>query len=554
MMRLVRRTIFFSLIIFSGFVSRALAANDVLLPLPFENGTSKTEYQWISDSFTVMMADLLDTPGLVVLSPEEVAAAYEKAGLRSGAPMTRAGEIKLAETLQANLALVGAYEVLEDKNTKTISITAKLIDTREGRVKPYTFSGLLSDLQAMQGILAWNILYERDPALPYSQDQLRRRAKMVPPKAYEFYVKGMQAPDLKSREIFVKRAIKEYNEAEPVGHYAQALFQLGLVKFKNKEYAEAERNFRELIKDDPYYLEGLFYQGLAANYQNRFDESLESFEKLVAILPLVEVLNNAGVVALAKADLPRAIMSLQRAALSAQKDDTIRFNHGYALWKNKNYDAAVAEFKSVVTANPRDGEAQYLLAKCLKASGREQESVVADQEARKYLANYAKWEVLTDVEKMTKIPNLSRLKTDFNRATFYKLIRKQSYSLGTPSVQSRRAVQSLEQARHYLNEKRDAEALTELQNAINGDPTLAEAHYLRGQIFQRRNELDTALSSYSAAIYWNPRLVGAHVALGQLYLARNDRARAMSHSKLATEIDPTDREALNLKRQVETSK
>ena len=553
-MRLVRTAVYFTILILSGFSLSAHAANDVLLPLPFENGTFKTEYQWISDSFTVMMAGLLDTPGLIVLSPEEVVATYEKAGLRSGAPMTRASEIKLAETLQANLVLVGAYEVLEDKSTKTISITAKLIDIREGRVKPYTFSGLLSDLQAMQGILAWNILYERDPALPYSQDQLRRRAKMVPPKAYEFYVKSMQAPDLKSREIFVKRAIKEYNEAEPVGHYAQALFQLGLVKYKNKEYAEAEKNFRELIKDDPYYLEGLFYQGLAANYQNHFSESLEAFEKLASALPMVEVLNNAGVVALSKADLPRAIMHLQRAALSAQSDDTIRFNHGFALWKNKNYDAAVAEFKAVVMVNPKDGEAQYLLAKSLKAAGREQESVGADQEARKYLGNYAKWEVLPDAEKLTRIPNLTRLKTDFNRTTFYKLIRKQSYSLGTPSVQSRRAVQSLEQARLFLTEKRDAEALTELQNAINGDPTLAEAHYLRGQIFQRKNEADTALSAFSAAIYWNPRLVGAHVALGQIYLARNDRARALSHSKLATEIDPSDRDALNLKRQVETNR
>jgi tetratricopeptide (TPR) repeat protein len=337
-MRVVRAIIFFTIFILSSFSFSAFAANDVLLPLPFENGTSKTEYQWVSDSFTVMMADLLDTPGLIVLSSEEVAAAYEKAGLHSGAPMTRASEIKLAEKLQANLVLVGSYEVLDDKATITVSITAKLIDTREGRVKPYTFSGLLSDLQAMQGILAWNILYERDPALPYSQDQLRRRARMVPPKAYEFYVKGMQAPDLKSREIFIKRAIKEYNEAEPVGHYAQALFHLGLVKYKNKDYVEAERKFRELIKDDPYYLEGLFYQGLAANYQNHFSDSLEVFEKLVAVFPMVEVLNNAGVVALSKAENSRAILHLQRAALSAQNDDTIRFNYGYTLWKSKNYD------------------------------------------------------------------------------------------------------------------------------------------------------------------------------------------------------------------------
>ena len=553
-MQLVRTAIYFTIFILCSFSLQVHAANDVLVPLPFENGTSKTEYQWISDSFTVMMADLLDMPGLIVLSPEEVAAAYEKAALRSGAPMTRASEIKMAEALQANLALVGAYEILEDKTTKTISITAKLIDIREGRVKPYTFSGLLSDLQAMQGILAWNILYERDPALPYSQDQLRRRAKMVPPRAYEFYVKGMQAPDPKSAEIFVKRAIKEFNEAEPVGHYAQALFKLGLVKFKNKEYAEAEKNFRELIKDDPYYSEGMFYLGLAANYLNHFNDSLEAFEKLAVTLPMVEVLNNAGVAALAKGELPRAITHLQRASLSAQGDAAIRFNHGYALWKNKNYDAAVAEFKAAVMVNPKDGEAQYLLAKSLKASGREQEAITADQEARKYLPNYAKWEVLPDAEKLTKIPNLTRLKTDFNRATFYKLIRKQLTNPGTPTAQSRQAIQSLEQARLLINEKKDAEALTQLQNAINSDPTLAEAHYLRGRIFQRRNEIETALSSLSAAIYWNPRLVGAHVALGQLYLVRNDHARALSHSKLATEIDPVDRDAINLKRQVEANK
>ena len=545
---------FLAILSLSLFSSNARAIDEIMLPMPFENTSGRSDYQWISESFALMLADLLDTPGLIVLSPEERLLACERADLQPCDSLTLAAKLRLAEAAAANLVLVGSYEVSGEKDNVTVAVAAKLVETREGRVvgKSFNFSGPLADLQTLQGLLAWSLLYERDPALPYSQDQFKRRAKRIPPRAFEFFVKGVQSAEQKSREIFLKRAIKEYNEAESVGHYAQAIYELGLVQYRQRNNFEAAKNFRELIKDDPRYLESQFYLGLAAQAQGQNAEAVEVLEKLAALLPLVEVLNNAGAIQIGKGDLGRALTHLQRAANAAQQDITVRFNYGYALWRDKKFEQAATELQTIVKLNPKDGEAQYLLAESLTAAGKKAEGDLADQEARKLLSGnnvYAQWKTKPD-----KIPSLIRLKTDYNRANFYRLSRQRSSATNLPPAQTRIALQSLDRARQLLAEKNDEGALTELQKVLSNDPTLAEAHYLRAQILQRRNDLESALSAFSAAVYWNPRLVAAHIALGRLYLARGDRARALTHDKTALDLEPQNPEALALKQQIETGK
>ncbi len=324
------------------------------------------------------------------------------------------------------------------------------------------------------------------------------------------------------------------------------------MQYRQRNNLEAAKNFRELIKDDPRYLEGQFYLGLAAQALGQNNEAAEVLERLAVTLPLVEVLNNAGAVQINKGDLNRAALHLQRAATSAQQDSIVRFNYGYALWRDKKFEQAANELQAVVTLNPKDGEAQYLLAESLAAAGKKPESEQADQEARKLLSNnntYAQWKTKPD-----KIPSLIRLKTDYSRANFYRLSRQRSSATNLPPAQTRLALQSLDRARQLLAEKNDEGALTELQKVLSNDPTLAEAHYLRAQIMQRRNDLEAALSAFSAAVYWNPRLVVAHIALGRLYLARGDRARALSHDKTALDLEPQNTEALALKKQIEAGK
>lgn len=543
-----------AIICLSLFSINARAIDEVLLPMPFDNVSGRSEYQWVSDSFALMLADLLDAPGLVVLSPDERGFACDRAGLRPCDSLTLASKLRVAEAAAANLVLVGSYEITGDKDAITIAFSAKLIEPREGRIvgKPFNFGGPLSDLQTMQGLLAWGILYERDPALPYSQDQFKRRAKRIPPRAFEFFVKGQQSSELKSREIFLKRAIREYNEAESVGHYAQALYELGLAQYRQRNSNEAAKNFRELVKDDPRYLESQFYLGLAAHATGQTNEAVDVMERLAAALPLVEVLNNAGAIQVYKGDVTRAISHLQRASASAQQDPMVRFNYGYALWRNKQFEPAATELEAAVKLIPKDGEAQYLLAECLTATDRKVAAEMADQEARKLLSSnntYAQWKTKPD-----KIPSLIRLKTDFNRVNFYRLSRQRTSTTNLPQAQTRMALQSLDRAKQLLTEKNDTGAFSELQNVLNNDPTLAEAHYLRAQILQRRNDLEAALSAFSAAVYWNPRLINAHVALGRLYLARGDRARALTHGQTALDLDPQNQEAMALKKQIEAGK
>lgn len=526
----------------------AARAADVLMTMPFENVSGRAEYHWVGESFAVLLSDLLDTPGLVVIRPDERNLAFERVGVRVTDLLTRAAEIRVAEAANANLILIGTYDIGGDQKATTIAITAKLIETREGRLvgNVLNYSGLLSDLQEMQGKMAWNILYSRDPALPYSTDQMVRRARSVPPRAYESFVKGIQTGDQKLRENFLQRAVMEYNKDAQVGHYAQAIYELGLLNFQQRDFAEALKWFKQLYKEDSHYLESLYYLGLSAYSTGHVNEAAEAFEKLVEPLPLPEVLNNAGAMLVAKGDAVRALPILYRGVLANPNDLTLRFNYGYAFWRNGNFQEAVTNLKVVAASSPRDGVAQYIFAKSLAGAGMTAEATEADQEARRYLSEYAKWEIAPE-----SIPSLVRLKFEFNRASLYKIERQQQSGPALPRAQAISTQQSLERARQLFEAKNDAEALNELQRLLVTDSTVAEAHLLRGKIYQRRNEIENAISALTAAVYWNPRLVAAHVALGQLYLARGDRTRALAHSKQALEIDPEDRDALALKRQIE---
>jgi tetratricopeptide (TPR) repeat protein len=251
----------------------------------------------------------------------------------------------------------------------------------------------------------------------------------------------------------------------------------------------------------------------------------------------------------ARGELSRALQILYRALAANPNDLTLRFNYGYALWRNGNFQEAVPNLKVIVGVNPRDGIAQYLLAKSLAGAGQSAEATKADQEARRFLSDYAKWEVAP-----ANIPPLARVKFEFNRASFYRLERQHQNGPDLPRAQTVPPPQGLERARQLFEAKNDAEALHELERVLVADATVADAHLLRGKIYQRRNEIEQAISALTAAVYWNPRLVAAHVALGQLYLGRGDRARALAHGKQALEIDPADRDALALKRQIETGR
>src|SRR6478736_806086 len=139
--------LFFALIL--SIHSRAAVATDTIVAMPFENVSGRAEYNWVGESFAAALSDLLDKPGLVAIRPDERNVAYKQEGLPPTAILTRATMIKIAERAGANLVLMGTYRIAGEGRDSTITITARVVDIREGRLvgKEYNRGGPLVDLQ-----------------------------------------------------------------------------------------------------------------------------------------------------------------------------------------------------------------------------------------------------------------------------------------------------------------------------------------------------------------------------------------------------------------------
>src|ERR671939_692130 len=109
---------------------------DVVVVLPFENLSNKAEFNWIGASFADALTELLALNGLNVISTDE------RWGWR-----------------------------------------------------PFDFGDSLERLQKMQGTLAYQILYQRDKALPFSLNKILEQAQTVPPVAFQAYAKGIMTDD-----------------------------------------------------------------------------------------------------------------------------------------------------------------------------------------------------------------------------------------------------------------------------------------------------------------------------------------------------------------------
>ncbi|MGE0101902.1 MAG: tetratricopeptide repeat protein [Blastocatellales bacterium] len=543
-------------VILSVFGSVRGMATDTIVVLPFENRSQLAEYNWIRESFNISIEEVLDAPGFYVISTDERNIAYDRLRLKPEDILTRAAMVRLADAAQANLALIGEFDVAVDGEQVTIAVTARLIETREGRLvgnRVFNFSGPLNDLQSMQGQLAWSILYFRNPSLPYTKEQMVKRATMTPPLAYESFVKGVQTRDPDLREGFLKRALQEHELAGTPGRYSRAHYELGLHYLRQTEYDEAIEQFKLLGKDDSDYRAGLFYLGLASFESGDIDESAAAFRTLANLLPLLEVWNNTGIALTSRGDLADGMQFLKRATANNPNDTDYRFNYGYASMLSRNFEEAITYFDALIKINPRDGEAYYLKAKCLKELGRTEDAAAADNEAKRYLENYAKWAVSPDT-----IPRLGRLKKEINRASLYRHERQQQIqqdaTQGLPSAQQISLRQALDRVRDLIGRGQDAEAMTQLQAVLDVDPTNAEAHFLKGLVLNKRRDVEGAITSFKAAVSWNPRLIEAHINLCRLYLARGDRALALAHARQALEIDPQNRDAIALKQQIETGR
>src|ERR1041384_5265391 len=518
MMRLLSLKLIFALLIttlvipaFSPVQAQNSAA-DVVMVLPFENTSNRPEYNWVGESFADALAELLNKPGLVVISSDQRDLAYQQLRVPETVIPTRATAIKLARQAKASIVVIGSYAVtppptLDPKaNTDKqpadayVQVMARVIKVNEGRnfgevkdgnwiTRQFDRGDALTSLQEIHGWLAYQILYQRDKALPYSQNQIVQEATKIPQKAFEAYVKAVQLPLRNDvRANYLKNALRYYADSLGGAVYPQAAFELGRGYMDLGNWKDATEYFSKLKKKEPHYAEAAFYASLGYTKLGDYGRALATVVPLSNDLPLIAVYNNAGAVAVQAARenkndaertrlLAQSMDFLGQAAKSAPTDQMVNFNYGYALFLSGKYSEAAERLRPVITSDQQDGQAYFLFSKSLAKLGNHEAANAADDMARRYLRTaYAKWETEWEKSLTTSGVNV-RMRDVLNREEVFGINREAAIAgaQGTPSSATQ---DLLIKARDLYQAGRDDEALPELHRVVMIEPTNAEA-YLR---------------------------------------------------------------------------
>lgn len=545
---MIKRVFLASIILLTLRLVAEAAPTDIIVAMPFENLSGRAEYNWVGESFAAALADLFDKPGLVAIRPDERNVAYKQEGLPPTAILTRATMIKIAERAGANLVVMGTYRIAGEGRESTITITARVVDIREGRLvgKEYNRGGPLVDLQKLQGDLAYEILYQHNQALPFSRDQITTDATIAPIGAFENFIKGTLTRERDPRIGFLERAIKEFYDKNKT-QYVAAIFELGRNRFESGEYKEALEQLALVDEKNQRYDEAQFYAGVAQDALGQTDKAVATLKKLAGRLPLFEVYNNIGVLLIKQKQYKDAIDHLKPAMDAAPRDTDTLFNLGYAYFLAKDNANAAVTLRAEIKQRASDGEAYYILSKALAAQGDQAGGNAASDQAKKLLPSYAQWE--------TKgVPLVARIKTSFSKINYYRYKREQDERLNAQtqiSSQPPQVDQLLEASRAAFIAGRDAEALGTLGKLLQMSPQNYEAHLLMGRLYERQGDFERASNALKAAVFWNPKLVPAHVLLGRIAVLKNDCAAAQVSANKALQIDPNDQDGQALKRLIE---
>jgi Flp pilus assembly protein TadD len=179
------------------------------------------------------------------------------------------------------------------------------------------------------------------------------------PKAAEKAKAAIIRGDNAWRDGDLDRAILEYVTALGFDSTnAEALHKVARIHAFKKNYARAEKAFRQVLakeKDDPESLEGL---GLVLLKQQRHEEAQETLSKAVALEPhLWRAQNGLGVVYDLLQEHQRAQRHYQAALQESPGSALVLNNLGYSHYLSGDWTSAQAYFRRVLTKDPSNEHA-----------------------------------------------------------------------------------------------------------------------------------------------------------------------------------------------------
>jgi tetratricopeptide (TPR) repeat protein len=508
-----------------------------LLVFPFENQSPSADLNWISECFAQVLSSRLAQPNNYVLDRDERNAAYAQMGLPADAPLTLASQFKVAQTLGADWAVVGTFNVTDNH----LMAHAQLLNVKLFKLsQPIEVSGNLAELVELETRLAWRLLATHDPDFTVTnEDDFLLRFHDIHLDAFENYIRGLLATDDASRLHF----FTESDRLDPTDH--RAAFALGRFYFTQKDYANSATWLAKVEQSDSDYSEALFLTAVDEFFLGREQASEKDFGTLAQTLPLDEVSNNLGVLEARRGRYDEALANFERACQGDPSDGDFNFNRGVALWYEGRFADAATSLQAAEQANPGDVEAHTLLALTFGKLG---DDASAQKEYEWLGAN----EVGEAAGKPGDVLPLPRLKKNYDGRA-YRLLELTLHN----ALEQRMAIANLQkqvdahmaESTKLLADNRYSDAEHEVAEVVRLAPDDAEARILMAKVLQAEGKHQEAAAQLETSLKLDES-VDAHVALAQVYLSMNQTEMARAQGQAALNLEPGNPQALQLMQQI----
>ncbi|MFZ0960649.1 MAG: tetratricopeptide repeat protein [Terriglobia bacterium] len=526
------------LVLFCPWPLRGSSEVRSLLVFPFENLSPRADLSWISESFAQVLSSRLAQPDNYVLDRDERNAAYTQLGLPVDAPLTLASEFKVAQTLGVDWAIVGDFNVTDNR----LVAHAQLLNIKKLRLSPpLEDTGDLTELADLQTRLAWRLLATHDPSFTVgNEEDFRRRFHDIRLDAFENYIRGLVATDDASRLHFFSESAR----LDPSDH--RAAFALGRYYFEQKDYANSALWLGKIGESDADYNESLFLRAVDEFFLGHEPAAEKEFATLAKDLPLGEVVNDLGVLEARRGRYDEALANFERAYKSDPSDVDFCFNRGVALWYEKRYPEAAESLQAAVRANPDDAEAHTLLQVVF--------GKLDDAEAEEKESDWLKdHEVGTPADQSGDVLPLPRLKKNYDGRAFrlleLTLHNAMEEHLANASPQEHIDVH-LAEGKKFLAEDRYGEAERELAEVVSLSPDDPQAHFLLAQALEAEGKHPEAAGELQTSLKLKDT-APAHLALARIFLSMNELELARMQGQAALHLDPGNPQAQQFLQQIQ---
>ena len=504
--------------------SEAQTTSRLVLVLPFENRSGQANLAWIGESFPDTINQRLNSAGFLTLTRDDRLYALDHLGLPADFKPSRATTLRLAQTLDANIVVVGSYTVANGR----IAVQAQTLDVNQLRMSaPLEDSSVLDRLFDAQNAVAWKVARQIDPGFKVAEQTFLAASAGVKLIAFEDYIRGIDAATPQEREKRLAQAVAE------TPTYSAALLALGKTQYAAREYDQAAATLAKVPSTDRLALEASFYLGLARFNAAKYAAAEAAFAFVAGRLPLPEVVNNQGVAASRQGK--DAVALFLRASTADPNDADYHFNSSVAFLNRNDAGQALREVEAALKLHPADPEAVELRT---RLSG----------------ARLMPAAVLKSNVGAGGFDPVTRIRRSYSEASFrqaaFQMDQMRAARLATlpPAEQ---ATQYVAIGRDYLAHGLIPEAEQEFQSALTADPKSAAAHAGLAEIRAKSGGTDDARAEAKTSLQLQPN-VAAYLVLARLDLQAANLPASAQDVANALRLEPVNPSALGMKQALAT--